>query len=248
VTAIVLAGHGSLVSPETGGLVRRAADLLREWGVADEATSAFWKERPSFSSVADSLESNKIIVVPVFAARGWYVDVVLPRELAKGRKDVEYAITPPIGEHPRMAELIEEAARSGVAKRNRDEAAIVVVGHGTSKHSGSRDTTIAAVDKLRAKQIAAEVNAAFLDDEPTICDAVETCRSPHLVVVPNFIAQGEHASEDVPAAVSEASAKRTIRTRSLQYIPPKLTAEELAKIAWELVRRSGAGASMPDLG
>jgi sirohydrochlorin cobaltochelatase len=239
VTAIVLAGHGSSVSPETGGLVRRAADLLREWGVADEVTSAFWKEPPSFSSVADSLESNKIIVVPVFAARGFFVDTVLPRELAKGRKYAKYVITAPIGEHPRMAQLVEEAARVGIANAGNKDVAVVVVGHGTPKHPGSRDTTFAVVERLRDENVADEVEAAFLDDEPRIATAIEKCRSVNLVVVPNFIAQGEHATGDVPEAVSKAAATRTIQTQSLQCVVPKLTAEEIARIAMELAVSEG---------
>jgi sirohydrochlorin cobaltochelatase len=234
VTAIVLAGHGSSVSPETGGIVRRAADLLREMAVADEVTAAFWKESPGFAEVADSLQSDKIIVVPVFAARGYYVDVVLPRELAKGRKGAEYIITPPIGEHPRVAELIEEAARSGVTETDPAATAIVVVGHGTPKHPGSRDTTFAVVERLRNERLAAEVVAAFLDDEPSIAAAVETCKSAMLVVVPNFIALGSHVGKDVPVEVQKALAERTKDTGGVRYFHPALTAEEIAAIARDL--------------
>ena len=236
-TAIVLAGHGSTVSPETGGLVRRAADILREWRVADEATAAFWKERPGFSEVADTLQSDKMIVVPVFAARGWYTDVVLPRELAKGRKDVEYVVTPPIGEHPRTAELVEEAAKAGVlsstSPRN-PECSVIVIGHGTPKHPGSRDTTFAIVERLRQEQLAPEVEAAFLDDEPTIAAAVEACTAPTLVIVTNFIAAGGHVGDDVPDEVAKALAARSRPTPRRMYSRPRLTAEEIAGMARDL--------------
>ena len=46
--ALVLAGHGSHISPHTAGIVWRYVDLLRLWGVADEITACFWKEPPAF--------------------------------------------------------------------------------------------------------------------------------------------------------------------------------------------------------
>jgi len=257
VTAIVLAGHGSTVSPETGGLVRRAADILREWRVADEATAAFWKERPGFSEVADTLQSNKMIVVPVFAARGWYTDVVLPRELAKGRKDVEYVITPPVGEHPLVAELVETAALYGGTDFIGAESAVLVVGHGTSRHPNSRTQTRRIVERLREKGrstpsfrengIFQEVFEAFLDDEPKIPDGLAACRAQSIVVVPNFLTLSNHVERDVPNALGLSTAtewrdgklEEVVGGRRIVYTAPGIMEYDVARMALELAEKAG---------
>src|SRR5688500_10283585 len=89
--------------------------------------------------------------------------------------------------------------------------------HSRRARLGRRDTTIGGVERLRGEHVAEDVEAAFLDDEPTIATAIEKCRAANLVVVPNFIAQGEHVSGDVPEAVSTAAANRTIQAQSLQF-------------------------------
>jgi sirohydrochlorin cobaltochelatase len=251
-TALVLAGHGSSASPEVGGIVRQAAELLQQWRVADEVTCIFWKEPPYFSEAADAQQSKRMIVVPVFAARGWYVDVVLPRELARGRKDVEYTITPPVGEHPRFAELVIEALThiapglpgcwpTDQSQAVADHRAVIVVGHGTSKHPGSRDTTFAIVERMRALHIAERVEPAFLDDEPSIADAVAACRGMKITAVANFIAKGSHVEDDVPKAIRDA-----LGSDDFTYATPNVTAEEIAKMAAELAGDTELGKCLTD--
>ena len=79
--ALVLAGHGSHISPDTAGVVWSYVDQLRGWGVADEITACFWKEAPSFNQVLDTLVSEHVTVVPVFAAAGYFSQKVIPAEM-----------------------------------------------------------------------------------------------------------------------------------------------------------------------
>ena len=62
-TALVLAGHGSHISPQTAGIVWKNVDALRAMGIADEVTAAFWKETPSFHTVFNTLTSDDITIV-----------------------------------------------------------------------------------------------------------------------------------------------------------------------------------------
>ena len=80
-SALVLAGHGSQVSPQTAGSVWRQVDRLRAMGVADEVTAAFWKEPPSFAQALDALVSDDAYVVPCFTAEGYFSKQVLPAEM-----------------------------------------------------------------------------------------------------------------------------------------------------------------------
>ena len=79
--ALILAGHGSHVSPTTAGLVWGYVDRLRLLGVAAEITACFWKEPPSYSQVIHTVASQNVVVVPVFTAQGYFADDVLPSEM-----------------------------------------------------------------------------------------------------------------------------------------------------------------------
>ena len=50
-SALILAGHGSHVSPNTAGVVWSYVDRLRALGTAPEVTACFWKEPPALNQV-----------------------------------------------------------------------------------------------------------------------------------------------------------------------------------------------------
>ncbi|HVU10623.1 MAG TPA: CbiX/SirB N-terminal domain-containing protein, partial [Phototrophicaceae bacterium] len=68
-TALILAGHGSHISPNTAGVVWEQVDRLRTLNVADEVTAAFWKETPSFHQAINTLDADDITIVPLFTAQ-----------------------------------------------------------------------------------------------------------------------------------------------------------------------------------
>src|SRR5688572_3717410 len=80
-TALILAGHGSHISPETAGLVWRCVDAMRLWGAANEITAALWKETPSFHEVFNTLTADEITIVPLFTAQGYFTQTVIPAEM-----------------------------------------------------------------------------------------------------------------------------------------------------------------------
>lgn len=80
-SALILAGHGSHLSPNTASIVWETVDVLRRIGAADEVTAAFWKEMPSFATVFDGLLAQDITVVPLFTAQGYFTQTVIPAEM-----------------------------------------------------------------------------------------------------------------------------------------------------------------------
>src|SRR5688572_6791802 len=114
-TALVLAGHGSHISPNTAGLVWQQVDQLRALDVADEVTAAFWKEMPSYHTVFNSLEATDITVVPLFTAQGYFTQTVIPTEMGltgtiteRDGKTIRYTRT--LGEHPYLFQVVESLA------------------------------------------------------------------------------------------------------------------------------------------
>ena len=68
-TALILAGHGSHISPETAGIVWEQVDTLRALRVADEVTAGFWKEMPTFHQVIGTLAADDITMVALRRAQ-----------------------------------------------------------------------------------------------------------------------------------------------------------------------------------
>jgi sirohydrochlorin cobaltochelatase len=242
--ALILAGHGSHISPQTAGLVWQYVDQLRAWGVAEEITACFWKEPPTFRHVLSSVISETVIVVPVFTAQGYFSGTVIPAEMRlngtvthhQGRR-IYY--TPTLGEHPYVQTILWQQITDLLATEHltTENVAIALIGHGTRRNPQSRAATQAQVDHLRRQHIAAEVVAVYLDDVPSIPDAYQLTHAPVLITVPFFLAEGSHVMLDVPAAlgIDPANLPAQVNGRTVYYLPPIGTDEAVCRLIVELV-------------
>src|SRR5579864_4708638 len=196
-TALVLAGHGSHLSPETAGVVWQHVDTLRRSGVADEVTAAFWKEAPSFHDVFRTLTADDITVVPLFTARGYFTQTVLPAEMGltgpithMDERTIRYART--LGEHPHMASFGIQRVKQCLANIGTnipsDQVAVAVIGHSTRLNPESRRATEAQAESIRAAGIVGEVVTVFLDDAPEIAEVYRLTTAPIIIAVPYFLA------------------------------------------------------------
>ncbi len=165
----------------------------------------FWKEDPHLHQALLPFETPRVVVVPCFTSRGYFTDGVVPRELAAGVDHLSgaapaYRITPPVGTHPRMAELVLERARNalggGVTK-----AALVLVGHGTERHPDSGAVTEALARTLGPHWEGGPVLPAFLDQEPRVERQLEAWKDGPVVVVPFFMSEGWHAGHTLPRSL-----------------------------------------------
>jgi uroporphyrin-III C-methyltransferase/precorrin-2 dehydrogenase/sirohydrochlorin ferrochelatase len=204
-TALLLAAHGSRRDDAALALARRHADALRALGRWDEVAVGFHHGEPGFAAALGALASSDVTVVPFFTSAGWFADEVLPRALAAARRyeDVRLALTPPLGAHPGVPALVARRAAT-LLRRHRlraSETTIVVVGHGTRRHAGSRGTALALAAALERRRAAGEVIAAFLDDEPGLDTVRERARGRHLLVLPFLVGGAPHARRDVPFAL-----------------------------------------------
>jgi uroporphyrin-III C-methyltransferase len=203
--ALVLAAHGSRRDPAANALVRRLAESLRGRRLFDEVAVAFHQGEPGFDAVLDELTADEVTVVPFLTSAGHYSEVVLPRALERNRRfaAVRLRQTPPVGTHPGVAPLVARRVTELLRERHveRDNVALVLVGHGTRRHPQSRAATEQLADTLRRRRVAGDVAAAFLDDEPALDQVVASVRRPVVLVVPFLIGGGTHAQEDIPRLV-----------------------------------------------
>ncbi len=256
-TALVVAGHGSHISPQTAGIVWQNVDALRMAGVADEITAAFWKESPSFHSVLDTLTASDITVVPLFTAQGYFTRTVIPAEMglegSVTRRDgrvLRYART--LSEHPYLAQVVQQRVHDAlqVCGARSDQAAVAIIGHSTRRNPDSRKATEAQVDLVRRAGLVAEVVAVYLDDSPGIAEVYDLTSVPYLIAVPCFLALGSHTTIDVPDKLGLAPGQKMgrVRDRVVIYTPPVGIEQALRDVIMELARDAGAPLREPQPG
>lgn len=247
-TALILAGHGSHISPQTAGLVWRIVDRLRALGVADEITACFWKETPSLHNVFDSVEARDITVVPMFTAQGYFTRTVIPAEMGlndaiteRDGRVIRYART--LGEHSYVEQIVRRRVEVVLEAKHLSprEVAVAVIGHGTKRNAQSREATQRQVKALKKAKIAAEIVDVYLDDTPGITDVYSLTSAPVVIAVPFFFAPGSHTTKDVPHALGleEGEFEGKIHGRRVYYTPPVGTDESMSDLVLELAREAG---------
>jgi len=254
--ALVLAGHGSHISPNTAGIVWDYVDKLRSWGVADEITAAFWKEVPDFHGVLDTLESDDIVIVPVFTAQGFFTQKVIPAEMNLsaelrseapypyyqiGNRRVFYCRT--LGEHPYLSKIVEQRIEKALsdAALHPNEATIALIGHGTRRMSSSQEATRYQAKLLRESGKFFQVLDVYLDAEPAIISIYQDSQQQNIIAVPFFLADGSHVSIDVPGAmgIDYGDYPASKEGFQLYYTPPVGTDDSICELILELANESG---------
>jgi sirohydrochlorin cobaltochelatase len=78
------------------------------------------------------------------------------------------------------------------------DVTLFLAGHGTHRNENSRTTIERHAACLRARRRYAAVHAVFLEEPPRIPDCYSLASTRYLVVVPCFISDGLHTTEDIP--------------------------------------------------
>ncbi len=202
--ALVIIGHGSTLNPDSSTPTHQHADEIRRQGIFAEVACAFWKEEPSMREVYAMVESPEVYLVPNFISEGYFCQQVLPRELQVTGPITQIAdktlyYCDPVGIHPNMTKLLLQRADEVAPGVPRDQTALIIVGHGTSLNENSRKVIEQQVALIRDGGYGfAEVADAYMEEKPLVNEWHELTRSPNVVVVPFFIADGLHSYQDIP--------------------------------------------------
>jgi len=200
--ALVLVGHGSSRVLDAAGPVLRLAKAVAERGRFAEVTAAFMKQDPPLAGALDSVKAPIVVVVPVFAGRGWYTDTLVPRVLgldgAVTRRDGRLVvITPPAGGHPAIPAILARRAMASAGGIESARLSLLLIAHGSAK-GGAGDIPKAIASAIAAMGCFAEVALGFLEQEPRAADWPNLLTGDRIVALPLLIAQGLHASQDIP--------------------------------------------------
>jgi sirohydrochlorin cobaltochelatase len=255
-SSLIVVGHGSTINPDSSTPTFAHADTIRQKGLFAEVLCAFWKEEPSLREVLRMVETEEVYVVPHFISEGYFTQKVIPREMeltgAITRLDskvIKYC--EPVGNHPQMTDLLLQRAGRTAPDIAPDQTSLLIVGHGTGLNENSAVAVKTQVKEIRARQIYAEVGAAYMEEEPLISNWPSLTHYPSVVVVPFFISDGLHSYEDIPvllgihAQSTGAASQREIfrrnpyilNGRTLYYASAIGTDPMMAEIILEMVHQ-----------
>ena len=247
-TALILAGHGSHISPNTAGVVWNYVDRLRESGAAREVTACFWKEPPALHQVLDTVEATNVFVVPVFTARGYFTQSVIPAEMGvhgpvTKQDGKTITLTGPLGEHPAMSSVVQNIVLKQMNEHclDRADTAVAIIGHGTRRNSNSRNTTRYQANCLRELNWVSDVVDVYLDDEPGIPSIFDATNAGNIIALPYFLAPGSHVSIDVPRALgmSGLTTPQPVAGRQIYYSESLSTDDSIVSAVHELALDAG---------
>lgn len=208
-SALIIAGHGSTVNPDSSAPTFDHAEAIVRRGVFGEVHCCFWKEEPSFRQIFHSIDRDEIYVVPNFISEGYFTRTVIPRELElegaltrRGGRVIKYC--DPVGNHERMTELLLHRAAEVAPGVDPRETTLFIVGHGTDLNENSAVAAKREVERIAALGRFGEVLNAYMEEEPLISKWHEVAAHPNVIVVPFFISDGLHSYEDIPVLLGIA--------------------------------------------
>jgi sirohydrochlorin cobaltochelatase len=93
---------------------------------------------------------------------------------------------------------VSGANHFGTVNEDFSDAALVLVGHGSTLNAESSAPTYQHADELRRRKIFAQVQEAFWKLEPGICGVLRGVFAPRVFIVPLFISEGYFTEEVIP--------------------------------------------------
>jgi sirohydrochlorin cobaltochelatase len=105
-----------------------------------------------------------------------------------------------------------------VATENFQDAALVVLGHGTALNDGSALPVFQHAAELRRRGLFAEVRAAFWKQEPQIKTLLAEIQAARVFIVPLFVSEGYFASEVIPRELGFAIKNAKLKMQNAEWV------------------------------
>lgn len=254
-TAVILVGHGSARHPDSAVPILALAEELRRRGPWGEVTAVFMKQPPHLEQALERVNAETVVVIPVFAGKGYYTDTLIPRGMGLDgpvtiRNGRRILYTAPAGGQPRIPGLMACRA-DGVAREcgwRPEQTSLLLIAHGSQRPGGAGETPRAIASAIAAHNHFAEVELTFLEQPPFAETWEQIVHGPRVVALPLLVAQGMHASQDIPPLFGLSSGQtgpveingRTVRLATGLGAEPELVdiIAEMAETALDCTRDS----------
>jgi sirohydrochlorin ferrochelatase len=196
--ALILCSHG--VDGAPGAATAHAAHL-RERALFAEVAAACLSGTPEIGAAIDAATAARVVVVPFLMAAGRAFRTKLPARIAHVRHPERVSLALPVGTHPALAELVESKAIALASARGWAPADVLLV---IAAHGTARDPESGVAARAQAAQIArnrrfATVEAAYLDETPSIGGLLAGRATRHAIGVGLFADAGPHGGGDAEA-------------------------------------------------
>ncbi|HMP81452.1 MAG TPA: CbiX/SirB N-terminal domain-containing protein [Verrucomicrobiota bacterium] len=241
--ALIVLGHGSTQNADSCAPVLQHVAELKRRRIFAGVHEAFWKQSPHIKDVLASVNAPRVFIVPLFISEGYFSNEVIPRELGFAEcstfntqhSTVYYCGV--VGTHESMTNVLLARASEVVNKfpfpraPKPKDITLFIAGHGTERSENSSVVIERQVELIRAMNLYAAVHAVFMDEDPRIATCHETAQTKNIVVVPFFISDGMHVTEDIPVLLGEP--ERIVKQRHAAGQPTwRNPTEKHGKLVW----------------
>ena len=195
--ALLLCAHG--VRGEAG-VAHAHARAIAALDVFAEVKACALHGEPRLEDVLAGITAKRTYLVPLLMAEGRTSELLRARALAAAAsRSKPLALCRPLGSHPALSDLIAAVAQRTCRARDwaPSKTGLVLIGHGTPRHARSRHSLWRHGARIAETQDFAEVRRAFLDDVPSVPEALRARTAAHTVAVGFFADAGPHGADDV---------------------------------------------------
>jgi sirohydrochlorin cobaltochelatase len=99
-------------------------------------------------------------------------------------------------------------------------AALILLGHGSTLNADSSAPTYRHADEIRRRDVFAEVHVAFWKEEPNFRQAIRQTQRRQVYVVPNFISSGYFTEQVIPRELGLTGPVTRIDNQDIFYCDP----------------------------
>ncbi len=202
-TTLILMAHGSRRHPAANAHLRQMADAVAARGIFADVRLGCVQGEPSLDDALANIETGRILALPLVMSDGKLVDDMLARVWAALSPTKDVAATAPLGTDERIPEIAAGRARAALDAAGIDAGAahVVLVSHGSPDDGRNRLNAKRHAGRISASALFAGVRVAFIEEPPSIVDAIAGIPGP-AAVVGLFTAPGGHAIDDVGQALA----------------------------------------------
>ncbi len=182
------------------GVALEHARRIAAGGRFDEVRVACQKGAPDLADVIAGLGGRHVVLAPLLMAKGYTFKAMLERLAPLRRRLASLAVAEPLGVHRGVPCLITTIACRvcAVQRWSPAETGLIVAAHGTRRDPGSGQGTWGHVAQIKKRSRFESVEAGFLDQTPSLSEAIAASAARHHVAVGLFVDRGEHGEEDIP--------------------------------------------------
>ncbi len=228
--AIVIVGHGSLLS-DSGKAMIRLGTLLEKRAVAPIVEAGFLNySQPMLAEAVDKAVgrgATTITIQPYFLIEGKYVRDDLHGEiagLAARHPQIRFAVAAVFGQHRLMADILFDRLRAvdpALGTEGRPTG-LVLMAHGTPYPEANAPLERVGA-RIHARADYCRVIVGYLDcNEPTIDQAIDLLMADgtnRIIALPFFLHEGRHVQRDLPQILSGAQQRHpAVDLRRGEYI------------------------------